>query len=124
MTVLRDPSLYPFSQLPPSMQQPGLYPFSQLPPSMQQPGLYPWHQLPASLRQPQPQPQPQPNINVPVGQVAQTPQPGAGNLWDALRALFSGQPSAQGQGMTGMLQPRGQAGASTDALGNPFNRFG
>jgi hypothetical protein len=63
-------------------------------------------------------------VNVPVGQVAQAPQPGNGNLWDALRALFSGQPSAQGQGMTGMLQPRGQAGASTDALGNPFNRFG
>jgi hypothetical protein len=61
---------------------------------------------------------------VPVGQVAQTPQPGNANLWDALRALFSGQPSAQGQGMSGMLQPRGQAGPSTDALGNPFNRFG
>lgn len=63
-------------------------------------------------------------VNVPVGQVAQTPQPGNGNLWDALRSLFSGQPSAQGQGMTGMLQPRGQAGMGTDALGNPFNRFG
>ena len=64
---------------------------------------------------------PAPNLNVPVGQVARS---GSGSLWDALRALFSGQPSAQGQGMTGMLQPRGQAGPSTDALGNPFSRFG
>jgi hypothetical protein len=68
-----------------------------------------------------PLPPVRPNINVPVGQVAQS---GTGSLWDALRALFSGQPSAQGQGMTGMLQSRGQAGPSTDALGNPFNRFG
>ena len=71
-----------------------------------------------------PMPPARPNFNVPVGQVAQTPQPGNANLWDALRALFSGQPSAQGQGMSGMLQPRGQSPRGTDALGNPFNRFG
>jgi hypothetical protein len=68
-----------------------------------------------------PLPPVRPNINVPVGQVAQS---GTGSLWDALRALFSGQPSAQGQGMSGLLPPRGRAGPSTDALGNPFNRFG
>ena len=71
-----------------------------------------------------PMPPVRPNINVPVGQVAQS---GSGSLWDALRALFSGQPAAQAQaqGMTGMLQsPRGQSARGTDALGNPFNRFG
>ena len=71
-----------------------------------------------------PLPPVRPNINVPVGQVAQS---GSGSLWDALRALFSGQPAAQAQaqGMTGMLQsPRGQGARGTDALGNPFNRFG
>lgn len=71
-----------------------------------------------------PMPPARPNFNVPVGQVAQTPQPGNANLWDALRALFSGQPSAQGQGMSGMLAARGQGARGTDALGNPFNRFG
>jgi len=80
---------------------------------------------PRVLRNPAPVAAPlppvRPNINVPVGQVAQS---GTGSLWDALRALFSGQPSAQGQGMSGFIRPRGQAGPSTDALGNPFNRFG
>lgn len=64
-------------------------------------------------------------INVPVGQTASAPQPGGANFWDALRNLFSGQrPAPSAQGMTGLLQPRGQAGAGTNALGNPFNRFG
>ena len=83
---------------------------------------------PRVLRNPAPAAAPmpvRPNINVPVGQVAQS---GTGSLWDALRALFSGQPAAQAQaqGMTGMLQspPRGQGARGTDALGNPFNRFG
>jgi hypothetical protein len=74
---------------------------------------------PRVLRSPAPAaplPPVRPNLNVPVGQVAQS---GTGSLWDALRALFSGQPRAQNQGMTAMLNtPR-----STDALGNPFNRF-
>lgn len=60
-----------------------------------------------------------PTINVPVGQVASS---GTGSFWDALRSLFSGQ-RGPAQGMTAMLNPRGQAGPSTDALGNPFNRF-
>jgi hypothetical protein len=38
-----------------------------------------------------------------------------------LQALFGG--GGAPQGMTGLLTPRGQAGTSTDALGNPFGRF-
>lgn len=87
------------------------------------PGLVPGAPAPTRvLRNPTPAATPlppvRPNINVPVGQVAQS---GSGSLWDALRALFSGQPSAQSQGMTGML---GNTPRATDALGNPFNRFG
>ena len=72
-----------------------------------------------------PLPPVRPNINVPVGQVAQS---GSGSLWDALRALFSGQPAAQAQaqGMTGMLQqpqPMGQRRPGVDTLGNPLGRF-
>jgi hypothetical protein len=48
-----------------------------------------------------------------------------GGIFDFLRTLFGGQQvSPQGQGMTGLLTPRGQAGAGTNMLGNPFNRFG
>ena len=61
-----------------------------------------------------------PAVKPPVG--AQPPGAGGGSIWDALRTLFSGASSAQGQGMTGMLQ-RGQAGAGTDQLGNPLGRF-
>jgi hypothetical protein len=92
-----------------------------------------------------------PPVNVPVGQVATTPQPGGANFWDMLRNLFSGQQGPR-QGMGGMISPttgqpmpissadampmgamgnysrylnvpRGQAGAGTNALGNPFGRF-
>jgi hypothetical protein len=61
-----------------------------------------------------------PVVKPPFG--AQPPGAGGGSIWDALRSLFSGASSVQGQGMTGILQ-RGQAGAGTDQLGNPLGRF-
>ena len=100
------------------------FPSLQVDPRLMPPPAQARMAMPARPVTPTPRANPFRPPAVPVGQVAQTPQPGNANLWDALRALFSGQPSAQGQGMSGMLQPRGQAGPGTDALGNPFNRFG
>ena len=49
---------------------------------------------------------------------------GVSSLWSALAALFGGGGGTPPQGMTGMLaDPRGQAGAGTDSLGNPRGRF-
>jgi hypothetical protein len=64
-------------------------------------------------------------VTGPSGPVPATPAPpgGAGSLWSLLGNLFSGRPSAQGQGMSGLIRPGGRGSPGTNALGNPFNRF-
>ena len=58
-----------------------------------------------------------PTPRTPIG--AQPPGAGGGSIWDALKTLFSS-PSAQGQGMTGMLNRSPGSFANT----NPSNRYG
>ena len=58
-----------------------------------------------------------PVVKPPVG--AQPAGVGGGSLWDALKTLFSS-PSAQGQGMTGMLN----TAPGSFANSNPSNRYG
>jgi len=94
-----------------SMAAPTQQPAAPLPPHLQGRGL-------AGAPLPPPNPFRVPNNTPPIAAGS-----GGGSLWDALRGMFSPQ-TGPPQGMSGLINPRGQAGASTNTLGNPLGRFG